>query len=163
MFNRKLYYKKYSKANRLKIKRRNRIYNKLNRNKRRITSLLWRQKNRNKWRMYGIKFKKLNPLKQKQYSFKCKLKGRYNITLNQYKDIKALQNYKCAICNRKVKELVIDHCHKNNKVRGLLCTTCNLGLGGFHDSKKNLNSAIRYLQKPPFNKLDVVRSYKSHT
>ena len=50
----------------------------------------------------------------------------------------------CCICGEK-QELVIDHDHRTGKVRGLLCGSCNKGLGFFKDNKKYLNSAIKYL------------------
>lgn len=53
---------------------------------------------------------------------------------------------RCEIC-KKVKKLSIDHDHDTNKVRGLLCTTCNLAIGHLKDSIENLESAIEYLQK----------------
>jgi hypothetical protein len=59
------------------------------------------------------------------------------------------QEGKCAICKEPetTRVLSIDHCHKTNKVRGLLCQRCNLGLGNFLDSRGNLQSAIDYLHK----------------
>lgn len=56
------------------------------------------------------------------------------------------QNYNCAICACK-KYLVIDHCHRTGKVRGLLCKKCNTALGGFNDDTKALEGAIAYLNK----------------
>lgn len=56
----------------------------------------------------------------------------------------AEQNGLCKICNRN-KELVVDHCPKTGKVRGLLCGKCNKGLGHFFDNKNYLKQAINYL------------------
>lgn len=65
----------------------------------------------------------------------------YGLTLADVQDLESRQDGKCAICKRpgdiwapgnvKAKEgavrpLVIDHCHKTGKVRGLLCVPCNL-------------------------------------
>lgn len=41
--------------------------------------------------------------------------------------------------------LVVDHCHTTGKVRGLLCVSCNLGIGNFKDSTELLQNAINYL------------------
>lgn len=51
----------------------------------------------------------------------------------------------CAICQRPMTKINIDHCHKTNKLRGLLCTACNVGLGNFQDSIPTLKKAIEYL------------------
>lgn len=50
----------------------------------------------------------------------------------------------CAICGGKEK-LVVDHDHETDKVRGLLCFFCNLGLGNFRDNPQLLKKAIEYL------------------
>jgi len=41
----------------------------------------------------------------------------------------------------------IDHDHETNKIRGLLCSNCNNGLGQFKDSIPVLMSAISYLRR----------------
>lgn len=74
----------------------------------------------------------------------------YEFILNLYN----LQEGKCKICNTyfdiislsKRKGLYIDHCHKTNIVRGLLCVSCNTALGKFKDDINLLNKAIDYLQ-----------------
>lgn len=50
----------------------------------------------------------------------------------------------CVICGSEEK-LVIDHDHKTNKVRGLLCSHCNRGLGHFRDDPILLEFAAQYL------------------
>ncbi len=81
-----------------------------------------------------------------EHSFKAKLKKFYNLTMEQYKLMRQSQNDLCASCGE-LKPLVIDHCHKTGKVRGLLCVHCNCGLGAFYDTVPKLESAIKYLQK----------------
>ena len=77
---------------------------------------------------------------------KCHLKRRYNITPQEYENKLTSQDYKCAICG-KLDSLHIDHCHKTNKIRDLLCRQCNSGLGQFKDNTEFLLKAIDYLRK----------------
>ena len=77
---------------------------------------------------------------------KFHLKRRYNITSQEYENKLASQDYKCAICG-KLDFLHIDHCHKTNKLRDLLCRQCNLGLGHFKDNISLIQKAIDYLHK----------------
>ena len=60
-----------------------------------------------------------------------------------------LQNIKeetkeCVICGSNEK-LVVDHDHKTNKIRGMLCNHCNRGLGHFRDDPMLLEFAAQYL------------------
>ena len=59
------------------------------------------------------------------------------------------QNHKCAICKNDIEYLSghLDHDHKTDEVRGLLCKWCNLGLGWFRDNPEFLKAAIEYLEK----------------
>ena len=65
------------------------------------------------------------------------------------------QNGLCAICNQpetkklkgNVVALHVDHDHKTGKIRGLLCFTCNIGLGLFQDNKTLLFSALEYVER----------------
>jgi len=52
--------------------------------------------------------------------------------------------YECTICGDET-DLVVDHCHKTNKVRGMLCNRCNQGLGLFRDDPELLEFARIYL------------------
>lgn len=80
-----------------------------------------------------------------------KFQKTYGITLHDYETIKRKQKHRCAICLRHEKELTqalhVDHCHETGKVRGLLCGSCNLGIGKFKDSTALLENAILYLRQ----------------
>jgi hypothetical protein len=78
------------------------------------------------------------------------LKKKYNMTLDEFEDRAEAVDYKCEICNgeeRRHKHLVVDHNHDTGEVRGLLCSTCNSGLGLFKDNPDVLASAIIYLKE----------------
>lgn len=89
-----------------------------------------------------------------RFEYRC---NRYNITSHTFFVLANLQEGKCAICKNKpenVKELVIDHCHNSNEVRGLLCNTCNTAIGLFKESEDTLKEAIKYLEKNP---MDIIK------
>lgn len=82
-----------------------------------------------------------------------KLKSKYNLTEADVVQMVSDHNNKCAICKKifgtdmtdKMTRYNIDHCHKTKKVRGLLCTRCNLALGNLEDDINILQSMIKYL------------------
>jgi hypothetical protein len=55
----------------------------------------------------------------------------------------------CEVCGAppNKKRLAIDHCHASGKLRGMLCHSCNLGLGSFRDREDLLIAAAMYLQR----------------
>lgn len=58
------------------------------------------------------------------------------------------QKNKCPICDTKIADTFhLDHDHKTNKVRGLLCRSCNLGLGLFKDNVVFITKSLLYLYK----------------
>lgn len=74
-------------------------------------------------------------------------KTKYGLTLEQVQALRALG---CGICGQQGIEgrwgnLHIDHDHKTGKVRGALCSSCNLGLGKFRDDPDLLRKAAEYL------------------
>lgn len=79
------------------------------------------------------------------------LRKMYGISLDDYYALKKQQNSVCALCfssntNKRTCYLDVDHSHKTGKVRGLLCTNCNQGLGKFKDDVQLLKRAIQYLE-----------------
>ena len=95
-----------------------------------------------------------NPEIQKRYTGRYteyrrnhRLKARYQITLEEYDLLFEKQKGRCAICDKtENRKLAVDHCHVTGKVRGLLCTKCNFGIGYLNHSIPTLESAIKYLR-----------------
>jgi hypothetical protein len=98
------------------------------------------------------KFDQLNPELAIKRNRKNTLKQFHNMTLEEYNNLLKKQNRVCAICKNpqkwtQTKNLVIDHDHKTNTRRGLLCVHCNSMLGQAHDNPDILRSAADYLEK----------------
>ena len=56
------------------------------------------------------------------------------------------QGNRCAICGRNDQRLNVDHDHSSGRRRGMLCNTCNGGLGFFKDNPDFLRKAAIYLE-----------------
>lgn len=69
----------------------------------------------------------------------------YGVTTEETNQMLVSQNGVCAICLLVPNRPCVDHCHKSGKFRGILCSSCNRGLGFFHDNVEYLKSAIDYL------------------
>lgn len=78
------------------------------------------------------------------------LKKLYGVTITFFKELLASQKNMCAICgtlNPGGKgSFHVDHNHETNKVRGLLCHHCNVGLGCFRDNPEILDKASTYIK-----------------
>ena len=79
-----------------------------------------------------------------------RLKRTYNISLEEYNTMLEKQDNCCAICSKNVtlltSKLAVDHNHKTNETRGLLCINCNTALGGFKDDIIIIEKALNYLK-----------------
>lgn len=78
------------------------------------------------------------------------LRKKYGITLLEYRRILKRQKGRCAICGTRDpgsgrKWFAVDHCHKSQRVRALLCMGCHCGLGYFQDNPLLLRKAAKYL------------------
>lgn len=75
----------------------------------------------------------------------------YGITQADFDWMLAFQENKCGICakaldgRRKLHKPHVDHCHKTKKVRGLLCSNCNTGIGFLGEDPVILRRAAGYL------------------
>lgn len=93
---------------------------------------------------------KANSGRQK-YCFECaptksalRILNRYKISYIEYVEM-LKKSPICEICLKR-KSVVIDHCHKTNKVRGIICNHCNTSLH-LIENKPALYRAIKYLNK----------------
>lgn len=107
----------------------------------------WAAKNKQVASGYARRWRERNPRAAKDH----KLRSTYGVPLGTYDRLLAEQGGKCAICGTDTPggrgDFHVDHCHETGKVRGLLCRSCNVGIGHFNHSKEALVSAARYLSE----------------
>ena len=80
--------------------------------------------------------------------------SRYNMTRPEVISMIDSQDFKCKICETEVTEpaigisnsAAVDHCHTTGDVRGILCISCNTGLGKMKDDPDVLERAAKYLR-----------------
>jgi hypothetical protein len=84
------------------------------------------------------------------------LKQKFGITVEQYDAMYAAQNGLCALCRQpettfhwrgKIQRLALDHCHKTNTNRGLLCAHCNHALERIENDPDWGVKARAYIEK----------------
>lgn len=83
-----------------------------------------------------------------------KRNAQYSLEKGELQELRLSQQNKCAICFREL-PLCVDHNHDTGAIRGLLCTTCNTGLGMFKDSITLLKSAQMYLTKANYSQSTI--------
>jgi hypothetical protein len=89
-------------------------------------------------------------LRNQKYGRKYIL-AKYGLTQDQYERMAAERDGKCDICRRRppdtkqLRNLRVDHDHETGAVRGLLCNSCNAGMGQLGDDPDRLMAAVRYL------------------
>lgn len=130
---------------------------------------------RETWRQYMRAYQKrrrATPAGRAQ-TVRSQLRKLHGITLERYQELYAAQRGCCAICGHAITKAYdpstipatrgpkrdgahVDHDHAccpgkrgcGACIRGLLCSSCNTGLGSFRDSLEVLSKAIGYLSRP---------------
>lgn len=82
---------------------------------------------------------------KKRRGFKNALMTNYRMTPEEYRAMLESQGGGCACCGRMRKKMTVDHDHLTGAVRGILCSSCNTGIGLFGDTAFALERAITYL------------------
>ena len=88
-------------------------------------------------------------------ALKFNLRNNYGLTNDGYTAMHAVQSGLCAICKKPewtmrlgtVRRLGVDHDHRTNQVRELLCISCNQGIARLHDNPELLEAAAAYVRK----------------
>lgn len=87
---------------------------------------------------------------QKNWNYKYRLK-KMGVSENWYYETLESQEGKCAICDEKFEKNAaqIDHCHETGKLRGILCLSCNTGLGHYEKWIKSgfIDKFTKYLNR----------------
>ena len=79
--------------------------------------------------------------------FSC-IRRKYGLGKARFLRMMANQHGQCAICSVDIDlSCHVDHCHDSGKVRGLLCGSCNTGIGFLQDSPDVILNAFDYLME----------------
>lgn len=92
------------------------------------------------------------------------LRRTYGLHIEEYTAIAEAQNNVCAICEQPDEarpKLSVDHDHATGKVRGLLCTGCNVSLGRLDDDSARLRKAADYLDDHSNNPRNYDQTWSS--
>jgi len=88
-----------------------------------------------------------HPEKSRLWAKNGALKRRYGLDLGKLEAMRRFQDNACAVCGAtKVKRLCVDHNHKTNRVRGLVCGGCNNLIGYIETKPTRIMNVLRYLR-----------------
>ena len=153
---RKEYFLEYGRKHRQKIRTRAFKWARAHpeRNRARANAYYWLHRDEINAKKQTPEFRERVNKQRWKYAHKARewiLRREYGLTPKQYDDMTKAQRGRCAICGSYpvTRRLHIDHCHKTNRVRGLLCIRCNHGIGFLKDDVAILSKAIEYLTHPP--------------
>lgn len=104
------------------------------------------------------RYRERNPLTAQQLADKRDYdrKYLYGVSIQEIEQHLHEQGGVCKICETELlmsvlgtrsrnKKPHVDHCHTTGAYRGILCHSCNVGIGMFRDSPVALTNAIKYL------------------
>lgn len=107
----------------------------------------WVEENREQVNRYARQRYKNEPHRYAEYE----RKKHYGMPPGEYDRMLAAQDGRCAICKStdpggtRISHFHVDHCHDTNRIRGLLCGNCNLGIGYLRHDERILRAAIEYI------------------
>lgn len=132
------YYKEYYSQNSECLIARTKQYHDKNHEEYKSYHAAYREKNREQ---INQQHRDSGPARSLQRQLK-----KYHIPQEEYNYLRSLG---CEICGKAFgeKNPCFDHCHNTGQYRGLLCSTCNSGIGLLKDNIKILQKALDYLSR----------------
>lgn len=118
-----------------------------------------RQAQTNKWRAAdpeGYRASNMKSWLKRKEKFpdihrRIALKTKYGLTPEDVVAMLNSQERLCALCGTddpgKHPGWVVDHCHRTKKVRGILCSPCNISLRKGRDTIEHLEKALAYIKR----------------
>ncbi len=97
------------------------------------------------------------PERDREILRRSRLRTKYGIEFEDFLAMLDLQDWQCQICDKKLAVRIagkrkgnvacIDHDHETNKIRGILCSHCNRGIGLLGDNPLKLEKAAVYIRR----------------
>jgi len=110
----------------------------------------WNEKHREAINKQKRDYHKNNLEKDRLYRYEHHLKKSYGMSLEDKKLLLEQQNNVCKTCASPLihteKKCCVDHDHKTGRVRGILCSNCNIVLGMIKENTITLSNMIEYIR-----------------
>jgi len=108
----------------------------------------WRQANPDRASEQSRKWREANEHAYRAKQRRNHIKRTYGLDEADYQALCAEQDHACAICCTPMGEVrtVVDHDHSTGEIRGILCVTCNTGIGMLRDDYQLVQRALNYLK-----------------
>lgn len=128
-------------------------------------SARYRSRHPDRVREYGLRYRLAHPERRKQSIRKWREKNRQQIRRQRFerglRDVHGItvedwarmfhsQGGRCAGCLDPLRDgwgTAVDHCHRTDKVRGLLCIRCNRSLGVLRERPETLRRLADYIER----------------
>ena|SRR2546428_5987023 len=103
---------------------------------------------RRRWRE-DAEFREKVRAQRRECWHRNRLRWKYGLSLDEYGEMLKIQDGRCALCRkplRSIRRPAVDHNHRTQEVRGLLCSRCNGALGQLDlDAPESLQRLVEYL------------------
>jgi len=125
-----------------------------NRGHRNESARRWRERNPDKARAASRKSQAKRRREDPESIKREKLRSSYGLTDEELDELFKRADGSCELCETSFGDdsatrPVIDHDHREGRVRGLICGNCNTGLGFAGDSSDVLRNLADWLEQPP--------------
>lgn len=96
--------------------------------------------------LVGYSSKNLSHEDRRNEIRRANIRRLYGIELEEYERRFKEANGRCQLCGCEAKRLVLEHCHKTGRVRGIVCNPCNQFLERVDNAPEVLQRLEMYLR-----------------